>query len=175
MAKPADDPRSFITQVSLVGRSEGAFKNLRGFDRKRHTEPDCVNQATSAFLAKLCAPELAEQAEGFFQSARTALAYKRKEIALDVSTPQAVLSAKDFTLEIAYALDPAAPASYTVTRTLHSIKSGDLLRVAEFDAVFAGQFTAIAFALKKRGAGGGGDRRGGGAGGRRGGGRGWWP
>jgi hypothetical protein len=149
MAKPADDPRSFITQVSLVGRAEGAFKNLRGFDRKRHTEPDAVNQATTAFLAKLCAPELAELAEGVFQSARTALAYKRKEISLDVSSPQAVLIAKDFTVEIAYALDPAAPASYTVTRTLHSIKSGDLLRVAEFDAVFAGQFTAIAFALKK--------------------------
>ena len=149
MAKSADDPRSFITQVSLVGRSEGAFKGLRGFDRKRHTEPDVVNQATSAFFAKLCGPELAEQAEGFFQTVRLALAYKRKEIALDVSAPLAVLSAKDFTLEIAYDLDPAAPASYTITRTLHSIKSGDLLRVAEFDAVFAGQFTAIAFALKK--------------------------
>jgi hypothetical protein len=149
MAKPADDPRTFISQVSLVGRSEAAFKGLRGFDRKRHTEPDAVNQATSSFLAKLCAPELAEVAEAFFQSARAALAYKRMDIALDVTSPLAVLSAKDFTLEIAYALDPVAPANVTITRTLHSIKNGDLLRVAEFDALFAGQFTAIAFALKK--------------------------
>ena len=149
MAKSAEDPRTFISQVSLVGRSEGAFKALRGFDRKRHTEPDAVNQATSSFLAKLCTPELAEVAEAFFQSARSALAYKRKDIALDVTSPLAVLSAKDFTLEIAYALDPVDPASITITRTLHSIKNGDLLRVAEFDALFAGQFTAIAFALKK--------------------------
>ena len=129
MAKSAEDPRSFISQVSLVGRSDGAFKALRGFDRKRHTEPDVVNQATSSFLAKLCAPELAELAEGFFQNARAALTYKRKEIV--------------------YALDPVDPTSITITRTLHSIKNGDLLRVAEFDALFAGQFTAIAFALKK--------------------------
>jgi len=149
MAKPADDPRTFISQVSLVGRSEAAFKGLRGFDRKRHTEPDAVNQATSSFLAKLCAPELAEVAEAFFQSARSALTYKRKDIALDVTSPLAVLSAKDFTLEIAYELDPVDPANVTITRTLHSIKNGDLLRVAEFDALFAGQFTAIAFALKK--------------------------
>lgn len=149
MAKSAEDPRTFISQVSLVGRSDGAFKALRGFDRKRHTEPDAVNQATSSFLAKLCAPELAEVAEAFFQSARSALAYKRKDIALDVTSPLAVLSAKDFTLEIAYALDPVDPSSVTITRTLHSIKSGDLLRVAEFDALYAGQFTAIAFALKK--------------------------
>jgi hypothetical protein len=149
MAKSAEDPRTFISQVSLVGRSDGAFKALRGFDRKRHTEPDAVNQATSSFLAKLCAPELAEVAEAFFQSARSALAYKRKDIALDVTSPLAVLSAKDFTLEIAYELDPVDPSSITITRTLHSIKNGDLLRVAEFDALFAGQFTAIAFALKK--------------------------
>jgi hypothetical protein len=149
MAKSADDPRTFISQVSLVGRSEGAFKALRGFDRKRHTEPDAVNQATSAFLAKLCAPELAEQAEAFFQNARTALAYKRKDIALDVTSPQAVLSAKDFTFEIAYELTATDPASTTLTRTLHSIKNGDLLRVEEFNALFAGQFSAIAFTLKK--------------------------
>lgn len=150
MAKSAaDDPRSFISQVSLVGRGGGAFKTLRGFDKSRHTVPDAVNNATSGFLAKLCAPELAEEAEAFFQNARTALAYKRKDVALDVTSPAAVLSAKDFTLEITYALEASDPASYGITRTLHTIKNGDLLRVAEFNELFAGQFSAIAFALKK--------------------------
>jgi len=36
-----------------------------------------------------------------------------------------------------------------ITRTLHSIKNGDLLRIAEFNTLFAGQFSAIAFTLKK--------------------------
>jgi len=150
MAKSAaDDPRSFISQVSLIGRSGGAFKTLRGFDKSRHTVPDAVNSATSAFLAKLCAPELAEVAEDFFQRAKAALAYKRKDVALDVTPAVAVLSAKDFTLEIAYALEAADPASYGITRTLHSIKTGELLQVAEFNELFAEQFAAIAFALKK--------------------------
>ncbi len=150
MAKSAaDDPRSFISHVSLVGRGGDAFKNLRGFDKSRHTVPDAVNNATSGFLTKLCAPELAEEAEDFFQRAKVALSYKRKDIALDVTSPVAVLGAKDFTLEIAYALEEADPAGYVITRTLHSLKNGDLLQVAEFDELFAGQFSAIAFALKK--------------------------
>jgi hypothetical protein len=150
MAKSAaDDPRSFISQVSLVGRGGGAFKNLRGFDKSRHTVPDAVNNATSGFLAKLCTPELAEEAEAFFQRAKEALDYKRKDLGLDVTSPLAVLSAKDFTLEIGYALEAADPASYAITRTLHSIKNGDFLQVAEFNELFAGQFSAIAFTLKK--------------------------
>ncbi len=150
MAKSAaDDPRSFIAQVSLVGRGGGAFKSLPGFDKSRHTVPDAVNGATSGFLARLCAPELSAEAEEFFQRARAAMNYKRKDIGLDVTPPLAVLSAKDFTLEIAYALEAADPARYAVTRTLHSIRSGDLPRVAEFDELFAGRFSAIAFALRK--------------------------
>jgi len=150
MAKSAaDDPRSFISQVSLVGRGGGAFKTLRGFDKSRHTVPDAVNNATSGFLAKLCTPELSEEAEEFFQRAKAAMSYKRKDVGLDVTSPVAVLGAKDFTLEIAYALEAADPSSYAITRTLHSIKNGDLLRVEEFNELFAGQFSAIAFALKK--------------------------
>jgi hypothetical protein len=150
MAKAAaDDTRSFISQVSLVGRGGGAFKTLRGFDKSRHTVPDAVNNATSGFLAKLCTPELSEEAEAFFQRARAELSYKRKDVSLDVTSPMAVLSAKDFTLEILYALETADPASYAITRTLHSIKNGDLLRVEKFNELFAGQFSAIAFALKK--------------------------
>ncbi|HEY9249940.1 MAG TPA: hypothetical protein VIO38_12450 [Rariglobus sp.] len=150
MAKSAaDDPRSFISQVSLVGRGGGAFKTLRGFDKARHTVPDAVNNATSGFLARLCTPELSEEAEDFFQRAKAAMNYKRKDVGLDVTSPVAVLGAKDFTLEIAYALETADPSSYAITRTLHSIKNGDLLRVEEFNELFAGQFSAIAFALKK--------------------------
>lgn len=149
MAKAAGDPRSFISQVSLVGRGGGAFKSLPGFDKSRHTVPDAVNPATTGFLARLCAPELATEAEEFFQRTRAALAYKRKDLSLDVTSPQAVLSAKDFTLEWLYALEEADPASYAVTRTLHSLRNASLLDVPEFDALFAGSFASIHFLLAK--------------------------
>lgn len=149
MAKKADDPRTFISQVSLVGRGGGAVKALRGFDKGRHSVPDAVNAATSGFLARLCAGELADEAEQFFQRGRAGLGYKRKDIALDVTSPAAVLTTKDFAFELAYALEERDPASFTVTRTLHSLRSGELLAVPEFDALFAGIFSGIVFGLAK--------------------------
>lgn len=149
MSKAAGDPRSFISQVSLVGRGGGAVKTLHGFDKSRHTVPDAVNHATSGFLAKLCAPELADEAEGHFQRTRAALAYKRKDLSLDVTSPMAVLSARDFTFEVLYALDEADPGAYAVTRTLHSLRNASLLDVPEFDGLFAGKFSSVHFLLAK--------------------------
>ena len=149
MAKSADDPRTFISQVSFVGRGSGAVKALSGFKKAHHTVPDAVNATTQGFLAKVCTTELTEEAEGFFQRAKTELSYKRKDLSLDVAGALVVLAAKDFTFEIAYALEEGDPASYGVTRTLHSVRNGDLLRVAEFDGLFAGQFSGIVFAMKK--------------------------
>jgi hypothetical protein len=78
------NPFSKISQVRLAGGGGGAIKALRGFDKSRHSVPDAVNAATTAFLSRLCAAELAEEAEGMFQRARAALGYKRAGITLDV-------------------------------------------------------------------------------------------
>ena len=122
----------------MVGRSGGAVKALSGFKKSHHTVPDAVNPATNAFFARLCADELAEEAEKFFQRAKAALGYKRAQIALEVTSPVATLVARDFTLELIYALDEADPASYGITRTLHSLRNAELVELREFDGVFAG-------------------------------------
>lgn len=149
MAKAAGDPRAYISHISLIGRGGGAFKSLRGFDKSRHTVPDAVNHATSGFLAKLAKPELTAEAEDIFQRTKAALDYKRKDLSLDVTSPAAVLAARDFTFEIAYALDEGDPAQFTVTRTLHSLRNSALIEVPAFDALFAGGFSGIVFALAK--------------------------
>lgn len=132
-----------------MGRGGGPVKTLGGFRKAHHTVPDAVNAATSAFLGKLCAGDLAEEGEKFFQATKAALGYKRAQLTLEVASPNAVLTAKDFVLELSYALEPADAASYAVTRTLHSLRNAALVDVAEFDALFAGQFSAVVFALKK--------------------------
>ncbi len=66
-----------------------------------------------------------------------------------MTSPVAVLTAKDFTLEIAYALEPADPAAYRITRTLHRLRDGELVHREEFDRLFAGAFTTIVFTLAK--------------------------
>jgi hypothetical protein len=149
MAKTPEQGKEFVTQVSLLGHSTGAVKNLAGFRKPHHTVPDAVNAVTTAFLGKLCSAELAEEGEGYYQRAKEALGYKRADLALDVTSPTAVLTAKDFTLEVAYELERDDPASFRVSRTLHSLRSGELVELEEFDRLFAGAFSTIVFALAK--------------------------
>jgi hypothetical protein len=150
MAKSADNPQKFVSRISLVGRSRGVVKHLAAFRKQHHTVPDAVNSATTAFLGKLCAGELAAEAELLFQRSKAALAYKRTDLALEVTSPTAVLTARDFVLEIAYALEAADPASYCVTRTLHSLRSGALVGLPEFNELFDAMFGGIVFALVKQ-------------------------
>lgn len=149
MAKSAVDPHKFVSQISLVGRSGGAVKTLAGFKKQHHTLPDAVNPSTTAFLGKLCANELAAEGEDFYQRAKTALGYKRADLALEVTSPNAQLTARDFVLELAYALEKTEPERYEITRTLHSLRTGNLIEQPEFDALFAGIFSAIVFELTK--------------------------
>lgn len=142
-------PSSIVAGLGFLGRSGGAVKSLAGFQKGRHTLPTAVNATTTAFLAKLCASELEEQAEAFFQRTRTALGYKRRELTLQVSSPAAVLTAKDFIFEIAYALEEADPSRYATTQALRELRRAELVRQPEFDTVFAGLFTELTFALKK--------------------------
>jgi len=135
--------------VSFVGRSGGVVKSLGGFRKQHHTLPDAVNAATSAFLAKLCAGELAEEGESLFQRVRAAFGYKRAELALDVASPQAVLTARDFTFEIGYALDERAPEEFIVTRTLHSVVAPEVIERPELTELFAGAFGGMVFGLGK--------------------------
>ncbi|HEY4248444.1 MAG TPA: hypothetical protein VGM64_16470 [Lacunisphaera sp.] len=149
MAKSAVDPHKFVSQISLVGRSGGAVKTLTGFKKQHHTLPDAVNPSTTAFLGKLCANELAAEGEDFFQRAKAALGYKRADLALEVTSPSAQLTAKDFVFELSYALEKTEPERYAITRTLHSLRSGNLIELPEFDELFAGIFSAIVFGLTK--------------------------
>jgi hypothetical protein len=149
MVKSADIPHQFVTRISLVGRSHGAVQTLGGFRKQHHTVPDAVNATTTAFLGKLCAAELAAEGEGFYQRARAALGYRRAELALEFASLAAQLTTKDFVLEIVYALEPADPASYVVTRTLHTLRESELVDRPEFDGLFAGIFSGIVFGLTK--------------------------
>ncbi|MEO6244410.1 MAG: hypothetical protein ABIQ12_03160 [Opitutaceae bacterium] len=147
MADPL--PSRVIASIAFVGRSGGQVKKLGGFKKGHHTLPDAANATTNAFLGKICDAELAEEAERLFQAVRAGLGYKRKEVALTVTSPLAVLTAKDFTLEIFYALEEREAACYAVTTTLRDLTDPQLARREEFAQIFAGKFTEISFALKK--------------------------
>jgi hypothetical protein len=146
---PGELPTSVIASIAFVGRAGGLVKNLAGFKKGHHTLPDSANAATNAFLGKICDTELADEAERLFQDVRTALAYRRKDISLAVASPLAVLTAKDFAVEIVYALEEREPFRFGVTTTLRDLRDADIARREEFARIFSGKFTEISFALKK--------------------------
>jgi len=149
MPRAKTDESSFVSRIEFIGRSGGAVKNLSGFRKQHHTVPDAVNAATSAFLAKLCADELAEEGEAMFQRARSLFGYKRAEITLEVANPSALLTTPHFTYLLVYALDEKDPAQFTLTRTLMKVCGGEFMQRSECDELFAGKFSTISFALQK--------------------------
>jgi hypothetical protein len=142
-------PPRVVAEIAFLARGGGAVKALRGFRKGHHSVPDAVTPATSTFLARLCAEELAAEAEDLFQQARSALDYKRKDLSLQVTSPLAVLTARDFTLELSYALDEADPGRYLTQTSLQGLRPGEVIRGEAFNGLFAGRFTEIAFALRK--------------------------
>ena len=142
-------PSRVIADICFVGRGGGAVKALDGFKKGHHTVPDEANATTNGFLAKICERELAEEAEKLFQSVRASLGYKRKDVSLTVASPAAVLTAKDFTVEISYALEANDPARYAITTFLRSLRSEAVARADGFSQTFAGRFSEISFTLKK--------------------------
>lgn len=144
-----DLPSSVIAEIAFIQRTGGAVKTLRGFKKSHHTLPDAANAATNAFLGKICADELAREAEALFQAVRTGLNYKRAQVSLHVASPVATLTAKDFVVEFVYALEEAEPTRYAVTTTLRALRNLELARTEEFSAIFAGRFTEISFALHR--------------------------
>jgi hypothetical protein len=142
-------PSSVVAGIAFIGRAGGQVKALGGFRKGRHTVPDAASAAATAFLARLCADELAEQAEALFQRTRAALGYKRAEISLSVASPSAVLTARDFAVEIAYALEESDPARYAVMTTLRDLRDADLARTEGFAATFAGSFAELRFELAR--------------------------
>src|SRR5258708_20880891 len=137
-----------IASVSLIGTSTGLVKQLSGFKKGHHTLPDAANDTTNAFLAKICSDELATEAEKFFQKAKASLDYKRKDSTLVVGSPLALLTARDFTLEISFSLDAENPASYVVNRTLRDVHEAELFFNPAFNEVFSRQFQILSFALR---------------------------
>jgi len=142
-------PSSIIAGISFIGRGGGLVKSLSGFRKGHHTVPDAANAVTNGFLAKIGEGELAAQAEKLFQEVRARLGYKRKDVALVMAPGTAVLTARDFTVEITHALEASAPERYAVTTTLRGLRSAELAHTDEFAAVFHASFSEIAFMLRK--------------------------
>jgi hypothetical protein len=142
-------PSNIVAEISFIGRGAGQVKALAGFKKGHHTLPDAANAVTQAFLGKICEGELKAHAEKLYQAVRAGLGYRRTELSLQVASPRAILTAKDFDVEIFYELEADAPSRYATTTMLQHLKNAELARTEEFDGIFAAAFTELSFRLKK--------------------------
>lgn len=142
-------PLRVVAGIAFIGRSGGLVKALPGFRKGHHSLPEAANAVTNGFLGKIGQPQLAEEAETLFQAVRAGLEYKRRDVSLSVASPTAVLTTREFTVEIVYALEEADPSRYAVTTTLRDLRDADLAWREAFSRIFAGRFTEISFALVK--------------------------
>jgi hypothetical protein len=149
MASESEFTAQTLAALHLGGHGAGVVKKLRGFRKDRHTVPDAVNSATQAFLARLCADEIAEEGEQWFQRAKSALGYKRRDLTLTLGNASALLQAKDFSLELTWSLNDANPAEYAITRILRDFTSAEFVLSPGCDELFAGTFTDIVFTLAR--------------------------
>jgi hypothetical protein len=147
--KTAADQAGYVQGIRFAGHVTGLVKTLRGFTKGRHSVPDAVNATTLAFLARLSSEELAEESEALFQKARASFGYKRKDLSLDLSPPTALLTARDFSLEIAYAFDGDDPSGYRRTWSLDGFTDLAFLRSPACAELFAGCFQELVFHLTK--------------------------
>lgn len=139
-----------VSSVAILGRTRGEVRRLPAFDKKRHSVPDRVCQATQAFLEKLCEEQLAEEAEALFQASREQFGYKRREISLSVGSGFARLETKDFALELRYELAEDDPADYIVETCVRDVASRELMESASFSVAIGRRFDRLRCGLAGR-------------------------
>jgi len=140
---------SYIARVRLVGSLPGGMlKQLEGFRKGHHTVPDSLSPATQTFFARIIASRVEAAGEEWFQRAKLELKTKRRELTLEVTSPGAVLTAKDFVFEISYEMEAEDPGRFAGQQTLHDLK-GERWGAAAFDRLFEGQFNEIVFDLAR--------------------------
>ena len=82
-----------------------------------------------------------------FEKLRAARGYKRKEINLNVGSPDATLTTTDFTLDLRYELDPGDPGDCLLVHDLHTIRDIAVFADGSLNDVFSGVFSRVLFSF----------------------------
>lgn len=134
--------------VHLVGTKPGNVKNLLGFRKGFHKVPAMLPDTMfERQFPAMAATDLERAARELFDKLRAARSYKRKEINLNVDSPNATLTTSDFTLDVAYEPDPADPGDFRLTHDVHSIRDITVFADEKLNEALGGLFNRVLFAF----------------------------
>ena len=137
-----------VRNVHLLGHRPGNVKNLLGFRKGFHKIPAVLpDHNFERQFPAMCAPDLEQLARELFEKLRAARGYKRKEINLNVGSPDATLTTTDFTLDLRYELDPTDPGDFRLVHDLHTIGNIAVFADGSLNDVFSGTFSRVSFSF----------------------------
>ena len=149
---PSPDSTAQIDRqaLDLVGAQTGLVKALGGFKKGFHHVPTGVDDYTQAFVAKIAAGDLEEEATELYTAIKRALGYKRREIALTVEGASAAITTRDFDLRLTYAQDVENPAAFVVEYVVSNIRAADVLHAEALQGALSHHFNEVRFHLARQ-------------------------
>lgn len=140
-----------LKSVDLLGRTGGrTIRDLSGFRKGHHRVPDSVDSHTQRFVEEIASDDLRKEAADIHGKLKANFRYKREEIKLDIDGASAVISTKDFSLNIHYAQDSEDATAYTIEYQINNIKDSDALLNNGLQKILDRHFDEVRFSTHGR-------------------------
>ena len=137
-AAPSKLPRikPKFDQAFFRSRETRPFRNIDGFDRKRHTVPDRLSDNAAGWAGRLLHPEMVAELERVHERAKSVFKLKKRDIAIDIEESDGgSVDCEFFRFAIFAGQNPEEPSEAVIERNV-------VLRVPEselpeeFDTIF---------------------------------------
>ncbi len=132
--------KSILPNLSLVGETNGLWKNLPGYQK-----PSGLRTGPVSPPPRLGEAEIQRIGEALFAEIRPAMGYKRRDLEFSRDGLTGVLAAKDFELSVAMASGGEDASSFVIRKTLSRVRDEEVFRHEGFNQVFRSMFHRLEF------------------------------
>ena len=136
------DLSPFLKGISFRSFRTDRIRSLPGFG-KRHSVPETKTAATEKFVEGIAEERVQDNARQLFDAILKAFSYTREEIKLDSYRSSALITTKDFEVELYICQSDDDPRMYEETLTVSKFKSDAVIMCEPFNKVFFGEVSTL--------------------------------
>ena len=137
-----------VKTTDLLGATGGYVRELSGFKKGFHREPDSVDRYTESFVAELAGDDVDVEANALYQQIKNNFGYKRREIALKMDGASAAIATKDFDLSVTYFQSSVDPSAYMIEYRINNVRDAHVLNDDGLQQILNRHFNEIRFSIK---------------------------
>lgn len=142
---PQDRGLGGVRNITLLSQRTRNIRSLSGYE-KTFKQPDRVNAAADAFIARISTKEVTEDINAVFAQLKSAFKFRRADLHLtNQGDGAATIITPYFNYSIAVCLNRQETSHATFRRTVDAIKDFDRLGTPAFGRVFKDTFDTIEF------------------------------